>query len=166
MDEATAQMILDTTPEEVYRILRGYDRNLYVDPGNGFNCPLHHYFCDALMMEPDDVQVGMESIRLGYRGGGEFDHLLPQWMNDYQEALFAPPRSNTMGECLDVLANMYHEECLVVDEEEEDEPEEIGSVEECIAQLEASYGTDRDPVSSAIYYLQLYADSLKKKGNG
>jgi hypothetical protein len=165
MDEATAQTILDTTPEEVYRVLSGYDRDLYVDTGNGYNCPLHHYFCDALLMEPDDVKMDMEQVQLGFRGEGVFTHPLPGWMNDYQEAICSPPWPMTIGGCLDVLREMYPTVKEV--DEEGDEPGEIG-LEECIAQLRASYGTDRDPISTAVYYLERYAASLayEKERNG
>jgi hypothetical protein len=150
-----AAAIINTTPEEVYRVLRGYDRSLFVDTGSPYNCPLHHYFCDSLLLEPDDVHVDMESVTLVFRGEGEFVYPLPQWMNDYQEMLSSPPFPMTIGECLDVLAKMYPE---VLDEEEEDDEEY--TVEACIAALEDQYGADRDPISSTIYYLKQYAASL------
>jgi hypothetical protein len=164
MDEATAQMIIETTPEQVYRILSGYDRDLYVDTGNGYNCPLHHYFCDALMMEPDSVLVTMETVKLGYRGEGEFYHPLPQWMNDYQEAITGKNWQTTIGGCLDVLVTMYPEAAEV---DEKEETEEMG-LEECIAQLRANYGTDRDPIATAVYFLERYAAGLayEKERNG
>jgi hypothetical protein len=159
MDDETREQIINTTPEAVYYVLRTYDRDLFVDPGNGFHCPLHHYFCHVFEMEPDDVKMEMYKVQLGYRGEGEFWCDLPVWTFLYQEAIMGEDWATTMGGCVDVLVKMYPE-VLEVDEEEEGEPNEIVSVEACIAELEATYGTDRDPVSSAIYYLQLYAASL------
>jgi hypothetical protein len=108
----------------------------------------------------------MEQVQLGYRGEGEFWTPIPQWMIDYQEEL-SESQPMTIGACLELLVASHHEACLVVDEEDDHEPKEM-ALEECIAQLRASYGTDRDPISTAVYYLERYAASLayEKERNG
>jgi hypothetical protein len=169
MDEATAQEIIDTKPEEVYRVLSGYDRDLHVDTGNGYNCPLHHYFCDALLMEPDDVKMDMEQVQLGFRGEGEFWTPIPQWMIDYQERITSQPWPFTMGACLDVLREM-HPEVLEVDEEEGEsevsKEDRIKEIRACIAELEATYGIDREPMATAVFYLGCFANRLEAEVEG
>lgn len=52
------------------------------------------------------------------------------------------------------------DEIPVGDEQEFDARAEYEAVEDVIGQLEAVYGTDRDPIQSAVYYLRCYQGTL------
>jgi hypothetical protein len=112
------EVILATTPQQVYDKLVTIYEDYPVIPDDGSLCPLHEYFIeahaeDAIVYEVkkiDGEDEGVGEIDCGVslidvRIGGEY-HDLPPWMEGFQRKMM-DAQIHTMGEAVAILAKEY-----------------------------------------------------------